>query len=172
MPRNVNHDQFAQLMRRVARAWATQDTSTAVSCFTPDAVYLQPPDIQLFAGHEQLSAYFGALPSGMQLDLHHTWFDAVDQHGCVEFTFRREGATTADHGTKAIAWLAIVSDDPATSDFQGGLQASKGDSDQHCSSRSYGISAPGWGGKAYGPRTGILSQCRTRGTKARISLSR
>jgi hypothetical protein len=122
MSGDVDRAQFAELMRRVAAAWAAQDTGTAVSCFTPDAIYLQPPDIQLFAGHEQLAAYFGALPPGMHLDLHHTWFDALDQHGCVEFTFRREGATTADHGTIVVElrdgliarWREYVQPGPAS----------------------------------------------------------
>jgi hypothetical protein len=118
----ISQDQFVELMRCVARAWGEQDTSTAVSCFTPDAVYMQPPDVQLFANHQQLTAYFSALPPGMHLDFHHIWFNPVEQRGCVEFTFRRERAETADHGTIVIelsggliaVWREYVQRGPAS----------------------------------------------------------
>jgi hypothetical protein len=35
----------------------------------------------------------------MHLDFHQVWFNAVEQRGCVEFTFWRERAEEADHGT-------------------------------------------------------------------------
>jgi hypothetical protein len=99
MPDQINHQQFATLMQRLAQAWAEQETDTAVACFTPDAVYLQPPDVQFYTGHEQLRAYFGALQPGTFLRYQNVWFDESKQVGCVEFSFGREGLPKADHGT-------------------------------------------------------------------------
>jgi ketosteroid isomerase-like protein len=90
---------FAALMQRLAAAWGAQDTDAAIACFTPDAVYMQPPDVQFYTGHEQLRAYFGALQPGTYLRFHNLWFDAARQVGCVEFAFGREGKPQADHGT-------------------------------------------------------------------------
>ncbi len=60
----VNQPEFRDLMERLARGWSTQDTDLALSCFTPDAVYMEPPDVQLYVGHDQLRPYFAALTPG------------------------------------------------------------------------------------------------------------
>jgi ketosteroid isomerase-like protein len=91
--------QFAALMQQVARAWAALDADAAVACFTPDAVYMQPPNVQFYRGHDQLRAYFGALTPGTFLDFHNLWFDEAKQTGCVEFSFGVRGKPKADHGT-------------------------------------------------------------------------
>jgi hypothetical protein len=102
LSREINRDGFDQLMRRVARAWGEQDAAAALACFTPHAVYMQPPDVQFYTGHEQLGAYFGALTPGTYLRLHNLWFDEASQRGCVEFSFGVEGQAEADHGTIVI----------------------------------------------------------------------
>jgi ketosteroid isomerase-like protein len=56
MPDKINRQQFIALMERLADAWGEQDTETAIDCFTPDAVYMQPPDVQFYTGHEQFRA--------------------------------------------------------------------------------------------------------------------
>lgn len=99
MPDKINHQQFAELMQRLAQAWGAQDTEAAVACFTPDAIYMQPPDVQFYTGHAQLQAYFGALKPGTYLRYANLWFDENQQVGCVEFSFGVEGKSTADHGT-------------------------------------------------------------------------
>lgn len=55
---------FVALMQRLARAWSEQDTGAALACFTADAVYMEPPDIQLYEGHDQLGPYFGRSGQG------------------------------------------------------------------------------------------------------------
>jgi hypothetical protein len=86
-------------MQSLAVAWQTQNNEMAVRCFTTDAVYMQPPDVQYFSGHEQLHAYFGALKPGTYLHYHNLWFDEHKQVGCAEFSFGVEGKAKADHGT-------------------------------------------------------------------------
>lgn len=95
----IGHQEFVDLMGRLAVAWGEQDSETAVACFTPNAVYMQPPNLQFYTGHEQFRAYFGALEPGTYLRFQNLWFDTNKQTGCVEFSFGREGQPTADHGT-------------------------------------------------------------------------
>lgn len=94
----INNISFSELMNRLATAWGTQNTDLALSCFCDDAIYMQPPDIQVYIGHDQLRAYFGALTAGTYLRYHHIWFDETKQVGCVEFTFGIEGKPKADTG--------------------------------------------------------------------------
>jgi hypothetical protein len=89
---------FGALLRRLARAWEALDASAAAACFTVDAVYMEPPDVQLFSGRTELEAYFSALAPGTYLDLHGVWFDEPSQTGAVEFGFGVRGRLTADYG--------------------------------------------------------------------------
>lgn len=94
----LNTQEFQTLMERLARAWSQQDTETALACFTLDAVYIEPPDIQFYTGHEQLRPYFAALQPGTFMHFHNLWFDEPDQAGAGEFSFGISGQATADHG--------------------------------------------------------------------------
>ena len=98
MSDRINTQQFTALMTTLADAWASQATDTAVACFTPDAVYMQPPNIQFYTGHDQLRAYFGALEPDTYLTYQHLWFNEAEQTGCVEFSFGVHGRPKADHG--------------------------------------------------------------------------
>ena len=60
----MNGEGFHELLERLGRAWSTQDTELGLSCFAEDASYTEPPDIQLYSGHEQLRPYFAALTPG------------------------------------------------------------------------------------------------------------
>ncbi len=93
---------FEILMKRVADAWAACDNGAAARCFTEYAVYMEPPDRQLFRGREQLAAYFSPLQRGTFLDFHGIWFDESSQTGAAEFTFGMEGAERADHGVVVV----------------------------------------------------------------------
>lgn len=99
MKPKLGYQQFKALMERLATAWGQQDTDAAIACFTSDAIYMQPPDVQFYTGHEQLRAYFGALTPGTYLRYQNLWFDEAKQMGCVEFSFGVEGKPKADHGT-------------------------------------------------------------------------
>jgi len=93
---------FFRLLDELAEAWATPDAERAAACFTADAVYMEPPDRQLFVGVDQLTAYFGALTPGTYLRFHHRSFDETSGMGAIEFSFGVEGEDTADHGTAVI----------------------------------------------------------------------
>ena len=93
---------FESLLDTLARAWETQNTATAVSLFTMDAVYMQPPDVQLFVGRAQLASYFGALRPGTSMRFHNVWLDVQSQVGAGEFTFGTVGEENATHGVAVI----------------------------------------------------------------------
>lgn len=124
MSERVDRQQFMALMAHLAQAWETQNTEAALACFTADAVYMQPPDVQYYTGHDQLRAYFGALKPGTFLRYVNRWFDEDAQVGCVEFSFGVAGKTTADHGVIVVElhggliahWREYVQKGPA--DFQ------------------------------------------------------
>lgn len=112
---------FAALIGRVATAWSDQNTDAALRCFTDDAVYMQPPDVQLFVGHAELRPYFDALTEGTILTVHHVAFDIPTQIGMAEFSFGHVARQTADVGVAVIAvrrqrihsWREYVTQGPA-----------------------------------------------------------
>jgi hypothetical protein len=89
---------FMQLMTRLAAAWSIQDTEAALSCFCDDAIYMEPPDVQLYMGHEQLRPYFAALRPGIYMTFHNLCFNEPTQTGMGEYTFGMSGKETADVG--------------------------------------------------------------------------
>lgn len=93
---------FARLVGELADAWAALDPVRAAACFAEDAVYMEPPDQQLFVGREQLTAYFGPLEEGTYLRIQHLSFDEATQTGAVEFSFGVEGRSSADHGVAVV----------------------------------------------------------------------
>lgn len=97
---------FLALAQRLADAWMELDADRAVACFTEDAVYMEPPDVQLFVGHDQLRAYFAALTEGTTMELHHVWFDMESQTGALEFSFGSTEQPTAVHGVA----VAVIRD--------------------------------------------------------------
>lgn len=101
MPR-LNTQEFQALMEQLARAWSQQDTESALACFTPEAAYIEPPDIQFYKGQEQLRPYFAALKSGTFMYFHNLWFDELNQRGAGEYSFGMTGKTTADHGVAVV----------------------------------------------------------------------
>jgi ketosteroid isomerase-like protein len=101
MARLSTHE-FYRLMEHLARAWSQQDTDAALACFTADAVYLEPPDIQLYQGHAQLRPYFAALQPGTFMRFHHLWFDESQQVGAGEYSFGSASQVTADHGVVVV----------------------------------------------------------------------
>ncbi len=90
-------------MQAVADYWERGDTDAGLASFTEDAVYMQPPDVQLFFGHEQLRPYFAAVAPGTIMRWHHLWFDEASQTGVGEFTFGEAPDPTADHGVAIVA---------------------------------------------------------------------
>lgn len=93
---------FRALIQRLADAWEALDADAATDCFTSDATYMQPPDEQLFVGHDQLRAYFDPLDPGTYLRLDNVWFDERTQRGACEFTFGVADEEPADHGVAIV----------------------------------------------------------------------
>ena len=127
-PSPATTSEFEALMATLARAWTRQQTRLALDCFTADALYMQPPDLQLYRGRDELERLFAALPPGTSMTFHHLAFDARTQVGFGEFSFGREGATRADHGVVVVtlregriaSWREYFQEGPASfSEFVG-----------------------------------------------------
>ena len=87
---HMTQSEFVQLLERLADAWNQGDARQAADCFTPDALYTEPPDRQHYAGREALYRFFGGpdgRPGQMQMTWRHVVFDADQQLGAAEFTF-------------------------------------------------------------------------------------
>lgn len=100
---HLDHQGFDALLQRLAAAWAACDHAAAAACFTTDAIYMEPPDRQLFCGRAELTAYFSPLRPGTYLHINGSWFDHSKQTGCCEFSFGEHGRATADHGVAVVA---------------------------------------------------------------------
>ena len=124
--REVTATEFERLMTTLAEAWSKQDTKLALRCFTADALYMQPPDLQLYRGAGELEKLFATLRPGTFMQFHNLAFDAKTQVGFAEFSFGRTGAAKADHGVVVLTlrggrisvWREYFEEGPASfSDF-------------------------------------------------------
>jgi ketosteroid isomerase-like protein len=86
----LGHPEFERLLHQLAEAWNRGDARAAAECFTDDAVYVEPPDRQVYRGREELYRFFGG-DSGRPGEMSMTWrnlvFDEGRQLGFGEFTF-------------------------------------------------------------------------------------
>lgn len=88
---------FMTLMNNVSEGWSTQNTDLALGSFDENAIYMEPPNVQYYHGHEQLRPYFDALGPEHKMKFRNLWFDESNQTGAGEFTFSY-GQETADTG--------------------------------------------------------------------------
>ena len=116
---------FRALVAAVARGWETGDVELALGAFAPDAVYMEPPDEQLFVGHGELRPYFAAVPPGTIMRVDGAWFDEARQSGAIEYTFASgPDDPSADHGVAILelrdgriaAWREYQTKGPADRD--------------------------------------------------------
>jgi hypothetical protein len=89
--RNVLTSDFERLMQTVAEGWKEGNAHKAADCFHEDAVYVEPPEKQLYHGRAELFTFFGGesgpgLP--MQMTWHHLAFNEQEQVGFGEYTFQ------------------------------------------------------------------------------------
>lgn len=90
---------FEQLLYQVAEGWNEGNAQKAAECFSIDAVYIEPPDRQLYRGRQALYEFFGGSSgraSPMRMTWHHLLFDESEQIGAGEYTFSYKGRET--HG--------------------------------------------------------------------------
>jgi len=93
----ISEQEFIKIMNNVAQGWSTQNTNLALSSFSDDAIYMEPPNTQYYRGHKQLRPYFDELSSEHQMKFHNLWFNPKNQSGAGEFTFSY-GKEKADTG--------------------------------------------------------------------------
>jgi len=83
-------DDFEFLLQEVAIGWSTNDAKRAAAAFSPDAVYSEPPDKQLYVGRAALFDFFGGeagRTEAMAMSWRHISYNPKTQVGAGEFTF-------------------------------------------------------------------------------------
>ena len=89
MANRLTSARFRELLETVAAGWNQGDARRAADCFAEDAVYLEPPDRQLYRGRQELYEFFGGdAPPPMQMRWHNVVFDEDAEVGVGEYTFR------------------------------------------------------------------------------------
>jgi SnoaL-like domain len=93
MPRDrpIGPAEFRATLDSVAAGWNGNRADLAASCFTEAAVYLEPPDRQLYRGRKALREFFAASIAPARPDRmrwHFVAFDSVRQAGFGEYTYR------------------------------------------------------------------------------------
>ena len=83
--------EFERLMQTIADGWNEGNARKAADCFNEDAIYVEPPDVQLYHGRDELYQFFGGdqgpdLP--MKMTWHHLAFNEEEQVGFGEYTFQ------------------------------------------------------------------------------------
>ena len=82
---------FRATLDSVAAGWNSNRADPAASCFTEAAVYLEPPDRQLYRGRPALREFFAASiapPRPDRMRWHSIAFDSLRQVGFGEYTYR------------------------------------------------------------------------------------
>lgn len=101
-PMSTTAAEFTTLMKRVSDGWTLQDTEMALSAFAEDALYTEPPNLQIYHGADELRVFFNRVAPGATMIWHHLWYDEVSGFGAGEYSFRNGGRTTAVHGVAVV----------------------------------------------------------------------
>jgi nuclear transport factor 2 (NTF2) superfamily protein len=85
---------FEQLMQATADGWNNGNARKSAECFSEDAIYVEPPNKQLYHGREELYEFFGGdkgtdIP--MKMICHHLAFNEEEKIGFGEYTFEMHG---------------------------------------------------------------------------------
>ena len=90
----VQSSEFESLMQTIAASWNEGNAQKAADCFLEDAVYVEPPDRQIYHGRHELYEFFGG-DSGPEIPMHMTWhhlaFNESEQIGFGEYSFQMHG---------------------------------------------------------------------------------
>jgi ketosteroid isomerase-like protein len=91
---NMTMSDFTRLMQTIADGWNEGDAYKAADCFCEDAVYVEPPDQQVYHGRDQLYEFFDGDHS-IDTPMHMTWhplaFNRDEQIGFGEYSFQMHG---------------------------------------------------------------------------------
>jgi len=101
-PEPVSRTEFVALMSRVSEAWTSRDTERALSAFADDALYTEPPDLQIYRGKPELRIFFDRIAPGATMIWHNLWYEPGTGFGAGEYSFRNGGRTTAVHGVAVV----------------------------------------------------------------------
>jgi nuclear transport factor 2 (NTF2) superfamily protein len=81
-------------MKCVADGWNEGNAEKAAGCFAEDAIYLDPPDKQIYRSRKELFEFFGGKEGRkrpMKMVWHHLAFNESTGIGSGEFTFEYSG---------------------------------------------------------------------------------
>ena len=87
----ITFTDFQHLMQTVADGWNEGNAQKAADCFSEDAIYVEPPEKQLYHGRDELSEFFGGgagTDRPMQMTWHQLAFNEEEQVGFGEYTFQ------------------------------------------------------------------------------------
>lgn len=90
----ISTSDFNKLMKTVSEGWNKGDARKSTECFCEDAVYVEPPDKQVYKGREALYQFFGgenAPEIPMVMAWHHLAFNEDEQVGFGEYSFQMYG---------------------------------------------------------------------------------
>jgi hypothetical protein len=88
----LREEEFRALMARVADGWNEGNAVKAADCFADDAVYLEPPNHQVYLGRKAIYEFFVGPDKPVLLPhmaWHHLAFNEKDQVGLGEYTFQK-----------------------------------------------------------------------------------
>jgi SnoaL-like domain len=83
--------EFQKLLQIVADGWNEGNARKAADCFTEDAIYIEPPDKQIYVGRKALFEFFGGDKNPdppMSMTWHHRAFNEDSQIGFGEYTYQ------------------------------------------------------------------------------------
>jgi ketosteroid isomerase-like protein len=86
--------EFEELMKTIAEGWSEGDARKAAECFSEDAIYIEPPEKQVYRGRDALYEFFGGSRGTdvpMKMTWHHLAFNEQEQIGFGEYTFEMHG---------------------------------------------------------------------------------
>lgn len=98
----MTRPEFEALMIRVSEGWTTGNTELALSAFTDDALYTEPPTFQMYRGAAELRIFFDRITPGATMIWQNLWYDKKTGFGAGEYSFKNGGRTNAVHGVAVV----------------------------------------------------------------------
>jgi hypothetical protein len=88
----MTETEFERLMQTIADGWNEGDAHEAADCFAEDAIYVEPPEKQLYHGRNELYEFFGkGTDIPMNMTWHHLAFNEAEHIGFGEYSFEMHG---------------------------------------------------------------------------------